>query len=229
MSTAITLWSRMLSPVRILIVNHEYPPRGGGSGVATRLLAQGLVRRGHAVRVLTAGGAAPMRDDQGVQVSSFANSRWGFLRRAHRQIRKTAREFQPDVVNSQFLFPAGFAVARARLETPHVASMVGADVHDPTRWLSADNNWLVRRATKHCLRRADALTSSSDDLTRRIQACFPHVRPHKIPWPVEPLPTANASRRQLGLPEDAFVIATLGRLVKRKRFDLLLQACQASL
>src|SRR4051812_44252092 len=38
---------------RILLINHEYPPLGGGAGTATRHLAKGLARLGQQVFVLT--------------------------------------------------------------------------------------------------------------------------------------------------------------------------------
>ncbi len=41
--------------MRILVLNYEYPPLGGGAAVATAALAQGLLERGIAVDVVTAG------------------------------------------------------------------------------------------------------------------------------------------------------------------------------
>ena len=41
--------------MRVLILNYEYPPLGGGAGVATAALASGLVKRGVTVDVVTSG------------------------------------------------------------------------------------------------------------------------------------------------------------------------------
>src|ERR1041384_37849 len=41
--------------MRVLILNYEYPPLGGGAGVATAQLARHLAERGTAVDVVTAG------------------------------------------------------------------------------------------------------------------------------------------------------------------------------
>ncbi len=43
------------SSMRVLILNYEYPPLGGGAGVATQALARGLASRGVTVDVITAG------------------------------------------------------------------------------------------------------------------------------------------------------------------------------
>ena len=40
--------------MRILVLNYEYPPVGGGGGKVSAQIARGLAARGHEVRVLTA-------------------------------------------------------------------------------------------------------------------------------------------------------------------------------
>src|SRR5215210_977470 len=47
--------------MRILVLNYEYPPAGGGAAVATAALARGLVERGVRVDVVTAGVNAERR------------------------------------------------------------------------------------------------------------------------------------------------------------------------
>ena len=39
--------------MRLLLVNYEYPPLGGGAGNATERLAKELAARGVAVKVIT--------------------------------------------------------------------------------------------------------------------------------------------------------------------------------
>ena len=57
--------------MRVLILNYEYPPLGGGAGVATQALARGLASRGVTVDVVTAG----ERDDAGPKCSGTATPR----------------------------------------------------------------------------------------------------------------------------------------------------------
>src|SRR5262245_23087436 len=53
----------MPSPLRILLINYEYPPVGGGGGNNTRHIARALAHLGHAPFVLTAAcGDLPRRE-----------------------------------------------------------------------------------------------------------------------------------------------------------------------
>ena len=39
--------------MRILVINYEYPPIGGGGGFVTRDICENIVSRGHVVTVIT--------------------------------------------------------------------------------------------------------------------------------------------------------------------------------
>jgi glycosyltransferase involved in cell wall biosynthesis len=39
--------------MKLLILNYEYPPLGGGAGVITQIIAEGFAARGHNITVLT--------------------------------------------------------------------------------------------------------------------------------------------------------------------------------
>jgi glycosyltransferase involved in cell wall biosynthesis len=222
--------------MRLLVVTHEYPPLPGGAGVGVRHLAERLAARGHPVTVLTAGprgaperegGVAVVRVGCGARPGRPAGPRvWlGFLARAPGRIREMAERFAPDGIASFFPVAAGLAVARAGCAAPHVTSFVGADIHDPTRrWVAADTNPVIRGLTARALRHAAAVTAGSSDMVRRIEATFPGCRVRRLPLGVPPLRAPGATRADLDLPDDAFVIVTVCRLVRRKRLDLLIAA-----
>src|SRR5436309_2550147 len=50
--------------MRILLVNYEYPPLGGGAATASQAIARGLARLGHTVVVLTGGFAGLPRSEE---------------------------------------------------------------------------------------------------------------------------------------------------------------------
>src|SRR5919112_6344642 len=48
-------WQWSAAEMRVLVLNYEYPPLGGGAGFATAALAHGLAERGVTVDVVTGG------------------------------------------------------------------------------------------------------------------------------------------------------------------------------
>jgi glycosyltransferase involved in cell wall biosynthesis len=140
------------------------------------------------------------------------------------RLRRAVSEMKPDVVASFFLVPAGWLVARTPSSIPHVTTIVGADIHDPTRRISPDRNRLVRRLAQRAVKHAAAVTAGTRDMIARTRALFPDTEVHRIPLGVPPLAPDHRSRTELGLPEHGLVVATLSRLVQRKRLDLLLRA-----
>lgn len=197
-------------------------------------LADGLVEAGHQVRVLTMGSSISRAREGAVELDEINvadSSRlpglgtWAsFLWHAPERIRRAVREFQPDVVNSHFVFPAGFVVRRAGVDVPHVTSVVGADVHDPTRRVSADRSVVLRWLSRTAVQSAFAVTTPSQDLTNRALKVFPKSDVRTVPWGVPLLNRSGRTRADLGLADDAFVVTTLCRLVRRKRLDLLIRA-----
>lgn len=117
----------VLSNKRILIVSCLYPPYTvGGAENTVRKLAQGLVERGHSVRVIATVPDSDVRVDHDGQVEihfvSNHNNYWPFDSRPHSFLRKTIwhmhdinnvhharyletqiREFKPDVIQTHNL------------------------------------------------------------------------------------------------------------------------------
>ncbi|MEN6548157.1 MAG: glycosyltransferase family 4 protein [Armatimonadia bacterium] len=225
----------------MLFVNYEYPPLGGGGGMSMRELAVELARR-HEVMVLTSGTPelatrerldgveivrvpVPGRGSHSVaSLSSMAGFMWGGRKLGLR----VAREFRPDVINTWFALPSGPVgdyLAR-KLRVPHLLDLHGGDVYDPSKWMSPHRWPCLRRYVGRLIRRADRVAAVSSELRDRAgQYCGADtqsilVLPHGQRAPeVTPL-----SREALGLPEGAFIIASVGRLIARKAYHRLIEA-----
>lgn len=129
--------------MRILIINSEYPPVGGGAANASANIARELVSLGQDVTVLTARFDRQPVDEiqQGVRIRRIA----GVRRRAHRSgafeqlafiltggaaAARLAGSWRPDAVLAFFGAPAGVVALglRATRRVPYVVSLRGGDV-----------------------------------------------------------------------------------------------------
>lgn len=224
---------------RVLIVTYEYPPLGGGGGVIFRDLAEELARSLD-VTVLTSGRKGLARRER--------NGRLDIVRTpvAMRNSDATAslpsmlsffpsslcagwalwRENPFDLVHSSFAVPSGpsgLMLARY-FGVPHVLSLHGGDVYDPSKSLSPHRTPLLKQTVRAVIQGSDRVVAQSSDTTRRALEFYGERPIDCVPLAVrqpefEPLP-----RSQLGLslaPDD-FVMVTVGRIIPRKGLDQLL-------
>ncbi len=222
--------------MRILFCNYEYPPLGGGGGVVMGALARQLARR-HEVTVLTSRACdlAAEDSDHGVRIlrvpvffrrqlpvanfaSMLAYLPMGFLRGVG--LRGSARGADFDVINTHFVVPTGpLGQALSRWHhLPNVLSVHGGDLFDPCKRSSPHLHAPLRVAVRSLLKAADQVVGQSRDTLSHVREIY-GVRRHVglIPLGIERPPAEGpASRAAFGLPPDAFVMITIGRLVARK-------------
>jgi glycosyltransferase involved in cell wall biosynthesis len=150
----------------------------------------------------------------------------GFLR----GLRFSRNDF--DVINTHFVVPTGplgHALARWH-NMPNVLSVHGGDLFDPSKGSSPHLHAPLRAAVRWMLRAADDVVGQSRDTVRHVTELYGVHRPVElIPLGIDRPPTLTASSRQeLGLPNDAFVMITIGRMVARKATVQLIDNFAAS-
>lgn len=231
--------------MNILLCNYEYPPLGGGGGVVMAALARELARR-HSVTVLTSRALGLAREslDEGVRVlrvpvffrrhPAVANvpSMLAYLPMGALSGAALGRSRQFDVINTHFAVPSGPLgqfLAR-RFGIPNVLSVHGGDLYDPSKRSSPHRHWWLRAAIRRLLWRADCVVGQSRDTLAHVAQIYGVQRraeliPLGIERPRAPTP-GEASRARFGLPADAFVMVTVGRLVARKATPQLVEALQ---
>ncbi|HVE78263.1 MAG TPA: glycosyltransferase family 4 protein [Gemmatimonadaceae bacterium] len=226
--------------MNILMFNYEYPPVGGGGGVVHEVVCEELARR-HRVCVITSAFAdLPRREVRnGVEIvrvpvlnrrdpsAASLESLLSYPPAAWLAARRLLRERSFHVVNSYFAVPtapAGLPVAR-RAGIPHVLSIQGGDIYDPSKRLAPHRLWGVRQVVGAMLRHSDAVVAASTNIRDHAYRFYDFDGEiEMIPLGIRKPEVPPASREELDLPRGAFLAVTVGRLVRRKNIDELLRA-----
>lgn len=229
--------------MNILTFNYEYPPLGGGGGVVHALIAEEMAKR-HRVWVVTSlFDGLPRHEERGTlnilrvpvlgrrdqSVASFM-SMLTYLPGAWFEAARLLRHERIDVIHSHFAVPTGPAsLPPAKLwHVPHVLSLHGGDIYDPSKSLSPHRLAPMRSAVRWVLRGSDAVVAQSTNTRDNARRFYGFTGPIEIvPLGIRQPSVRPASREMLGLPGDAFLAITVGRLVKRKGLEMLVAALVA--
>jgi glycogen(starch) synthase len=225
--------------MRLVLVNHEFPPLGDGAATATARVAEQLGLAGHAVLVLTTGPSdCPLREIRNqVEIVRLPTRRRSLLApttaellnfgaQATLRLTDYVRQFQADGVLAFFTLPSGLLATRSarKLTLPLIVSPRGSDVPGfaggrLSGWLPALSRPLIRRV----LRRADFVAPNCQHLRNLAVGFQPSIadKTHVVPNGVDLSQVADrpniASRTALRL-------VVVGQLIARKRVERVLQA-----
>ncbi len=233
--------------MRVLLLNYEYPPLGGGAGIATEALARGLASRGAMVDVVTAGerdesDSAVLWDGKSEREglltvhrvkcrrTGIHQARMGdacsYLFAAHPLIRRLVRSERYDVVHCFFSLPTGALLPFLDLgDTPVVVSLCGSDVpgYDPHNRTLQRAHRVLRPLTRWIWRRADRVVALSESLGRQALATVPKLRYSVVHNGVDLArfrPAANPREAR----RDRVRCVAVARLVERKGLADLIEA-----
>lgn len=226
--------------MNLFVINYEYPPIGGGGGVICRDICEEIASRGHGVTVITSGfyGLPPFESVNGVGIHRVpvmmrrerdVASLPSLLSYVPRCVGKGAALFRDErfeVINTHFAVPSGPAgqYLSGRFRVPNVLSIHGGDIYDPSKALSPHRTFGLRQTVRKMLRSADRVVAQSSDTMRNSRKYYGIDRPIDIvPLGIRPNHYPSKTRRDLGLPDDRFVLITIGRLVGRKNLGELLE------
>ncbi len=170
------------------------------------------------------GYAAALRADTHLRWTAWAAAPLA-LAAAYRTVRRVARVHRATVLHGHWLIPGGAVVTAAAGRLPAVISLHGSDVY------VAERHRAAAAVAASALRRVDWMTACSDDLrTRAVALGAPADRIVTVPYGVDtdtfrPDPAARARVREaLGLGAGDLVLFTVGRFVRKKGFEYLIDA-----
>lgn len=156
--------------MRILVLNHEFPPVGGGGGRAAESICQALAKRGHEIKVLTSHFKDLPREEQrdGYDILRIPTLRTQAFRASFLSMvvyvlsglwagLRLVRLFRPDVIHVHFAVPAGaLAWMLCKLTrvpyvlTAHLGDVPGGvpeKTNDWFRWIFPTTRWIWRDAS----------------------------------------------------------------------------------
>lgn len=239
--------------MRVLFLTQTYPRfEGDTSGPFIRDLAKGLVRAGDAVTVLAphTETLAASWEDAGVEVRTFRYApekmevlgysrslqkdesiRFSagvaaplYLLAARRAARALLEKERFDLLHAHWVVPNGIAAFPLSNDVPIAVGLHGSDVFLAERPI-------VRAWVRRALKRTSLLTGCSPELVERVcRIGLDTERAHVIPYGVDtetyrPGPVAQRSwREELGIPPAAPMVLTVGRMVTKKGFHVLIEA-----
>ena len=230
---------------------------GDLTGTALEPIARGVAARGHAVHVVAPwhplvrrpscedgvrthffryaplrsldvfGYAGALRADVGLRPAAYAAAPLALLA-ARRAVRRVIREHRATLVHAHWAVPGGFIAASAAGPLPIVVSLHGSDV------FLAERNLLARSAARVAFRRADRVTACSGDLRDRAVAlgaddARSEVLLHGVD--VERFTPRRETRARIraarNVADGDAVVLAVGRLVRKKGFEYLVDAVAA--
>jgi len=224
--------------MKILLLNYEYPPVGGGGGVSTKVLSESWVELGNQVTVVTSGykNLPYYSTENGVGVyrvpvllrtelaTATIPSMLSYLPSAFLSYLLKTIEF--DVINTHFAIPTGpLGDVISRLShKPNILSIHGADIYDPSRF-SPNDHPVTTKFNSYLLDSANQVVAQSSNTEANAKQYY------SSNFEVEVIPLAYSlfkfkpiSRQDLGLDPSKKYLIGVGRLVKRKGFEYLIQA-----
>ena len=221
--------------MKILMLNYEFPPIGGGGGKAhLHLLEEYAKKENLQIDVLTSSVNPKNSTEQfsdtiaiykvGIHKKSlhfwrkFEVLEW--LLKANIQLKKLLSENTYDLAHAFFGFPTGGLTYHHRKKLPYIISLRGSDVPGDNPRLRLEYK-LLGGLFHRIWKQANLLVACSGGLAQRAKSFAPDLDYHVIPNGVD---TNHFFPAQNKLPLKPFKLLTVGRLSQVKRLDLAIKA-----
>jgi glycosyltransferase involved in cell wall biosynthesis len=209
---------------RVLMLNYEYPPLGGGAGNATAYLLREFAKRPEWEIDLVTSSTGAARGEQlapnirihyldiGKRGNQHYQSHRDLLRyswQAWRYCRRLIRQRQFDLVHAWFGIPGG-VIAR-RLGLPYLVSLRGSDVPFYNPRFARLDRLIFQRLSRRVWARACVVIANSSDLRALARRTSPQLEIPVIPNGVDTRQFSPAAE-----PPAHFTVISTSRLIERK-------------
>lgn len=226
--------------LHILVINYEFPPLGGGGGVACYHIARELAKN-YQVDYLTTGfkGLPKFEVIDGINIHRVSVlgreelstatflSMLTFVPSSLLAGIKLCRRNEYNLIWTLFVIPSGVtSVLLSKLfSVPHILTIIGGDVYDPSKRWSPHKFFLLRKIVNLIMNNSKIITSISTDTKKRA------LQYYKTNIAIKPVPLGfvkpdfkKVIKRELGLSDEDIILISVGRLIKRKGYEYAIQA-----
>jgi glycosyltransferase involved in cell wall biosynthesis len=218
--------------MKIILINYEYPPYGGGAGNATREIARALVQKGHEVDVLTGGEAKERIGSDNINVISVGSSRQYQIQASLLEMASyvfysifwilRTPSLKYDLCIVFFALPCGPVATLLKLKArvPYVLSLRGGDVPGVVPTITRLHRCL-RHLRQWVGKNAEVIIANSVDLgnkARTIDGFEVEVVPNGVDYSFY-----NAAGTATNRSKDNFHILIAGRFHRQKKIPETLQ------
>jgi len=225
--------------MKLLLLNYEYPPLGGGAGRAMQSIARQIAAMGHDVDIITSHFEFAYSEnvDYDVKVYSVPSLRKGihdcgirgaftYVFFAYFKMLKLFRYKKYDIIHYYFSLPTAFLslLPGKHRRVPYIISLRGSDVpnYDIYNKKLELLHKLCLPLTKLIWNRAQAVIAVTTSLKRTALLTCPHRAIDVIPNGLDTnvfVPMPDAKRN-----DNKFHLITVSRLIERKGIQHILNA-----
>ena len=222
--------------MNILIFTNTFTPHVGGVARSVEAFTEEYRKRGHRVLVVAPEFPDMPQDEVDVvripAIQNFNASDFSVVLPIHPALSETIDAFRPDIVHSQHPFLLGMTAVRiARRRDLPLVFTHHTLYEQYTHYVPGDSPALKRFAIELATRYANL----ADQVFAPSESIRDLLQQRGVVTPIAVVPTGvrlenfahgdgPAFRRQMGIPEDAFVVGHLGRLAPEKNLEFLAQA-----
>ncbi|NMB61980.1 MAG: glycosyltransferase family 4 protein [Chloroflexi bacterium] len=181
--------------MRILVLNHEYPPVGGGGGRVARDLNEGLSKHGHEVKIITPAFQDLPRNEcfhhyEIIRVPSLRKSAYratlkdmgAFILSAYLYGSRLIHTWRPDIIQAHFAVPAGVAarMLSKRFGIPYFITAHLGDI--PGGVPEKTGGWFryLYPFTKKIWKEAEKIVTVSHFTSHLAEISYPGIHPQVI-------------------------------------------------
>lgn len=217
--------------MRILVLNYEFPPLGGGASPVSYEIAKGYVKLGHSVDVATMGfkGLPSFETVDGINVYRVKCLRskkeicnplemLTYIISAKKFLLKHLKTHTYDINHTHFIIPTGILSLwlKKKYNLPYIITSHGSDVPE----YNPDRFKLLHKLTKGMLRKvcskAKLITTPSNYLKDLITKEIGD-------YPIKVIPNGSRDFYIKGIKKENIIMSS-GRLLERKGFQYLINA-----